>query len=134
MTEFNHEGRGFLSVDLTGVAAITGGAVLSLANPFGSSVFILRAWIYYITPSTGAANINVGVGATATTDANDIISAMDAVAGGTAKLYCAYAPQATAETEVAIPVVWSSAKYITATGSATTVGLSARLYLEYLRV
>lgn len=132
MTAFNTEGKGFLSVPVTGVASTDGGALCSLANPFGKSAFILRAWMYFATPSSGAANINAGVGATATTDANDIISAMDAVAAGTAKLYNCYQHQETAETEVTAPAVWSSTSYVNVTGSASTAGLAGTLYLEYL--
>ncbi len=130
----NAEGRGTLTIDITGAASTSGGGIGAVANPEGARVLILRATLVVISASTGAANLSVGVGATATTEATDIINAL-AMNGVTAyTAYNGHAMQNTAKTEITAPALWTSTKYITFTGSATTAGLIARLYVEYIRV
>lgn len=132
MTEFNTEGKGFLSVPVTGTTSLAGGALCSLANPFGKTAYILRAWYYAVAASTGAANINCGVGATATTDASDLLSAVDAVALAAGTLLNTIQHQETNETAVTAPAAWTSTSFVNVTGSASTAGLAGTLYLEYL--
>ena len=48
------------------------------------------------------------------------------------KLINGFAHDPGAKTEQ-VPAVWSSGKYITLTGSASLVGFTGRLYIEYLR-
>jgi hypothetical protein len=123
------EGSGFLAIDFDGVAATTGGAVCSILNPFGADVFIVRSWLLFRTQSTGSANVNVGIGAAATTDASDMISAL-AAGGTTGKLYNAATLQGTTKTEVSAPALWSSTKYLNVTGASSTVGMEATLFIE----
>jgi len=127
----NYEGRsGRMVVDITGHAALAIGGV---KNPEGVQVAILRTTLHVITPSTGAANINIGVGAAVDTDATDIINALAMGGAITGKWYNGNAPQATAKTEITEPL-WGATQFVTFTGSATTAGLVARLYIEYVRL
>lgn len=129
----SQEGRGQLSIDLTGAASTDNGGLGAVANPEGASVIILRTTFYGKTNSTGAANLGIGVAANASTKATDILNdlAMAAVAG---KMYNGHAMQNTAKTEISAPALWTADKFITFTGSASTVGLTGTLYLEYVRV
>lgn len=129
----NTEGKGWLSAAFTGVAATTGGAIGSIANPEGGTLIITRSLLYVSSNSTGAANLSVGVGASATTTATDIINVL-AMAAAAGKAYNGSTIQTTEKTEITAPVLWTSDKYITFTGSATTAGLAGTLYVEYLRV
>lgn len=133
MTAPNTEGKGFLSVPVTGTTSTTGGAMCSLANPEGVTVYILRSYLVVTTASTGAANINVGVGATATTDATDIINALAINGAITTKIYNGNTFQGTTKTEVTAPAAWTSGKYVNCTGSADSSGFTGTLYIEYIR-
>lgn len=126
-------GRGWMAIDITGVVAATDGAIGAVQNPEGVDVLVTRSILYVKTQSTGAANLSCGVGATATTATTDIINAL-AVGGATGKYYNGQAVQVTAKTEVTAPAVWAAGSYINFTGSASTVGLVATLFVEYLRV
>jgi hypothetical protein len=129
----NKEGKGFLSIAIAGVLGTTDGAIGAILNPEGVDVLITRCYLYVSVNSAGAANLSCGVAATPTTASNDIINAL-AMAAAAGKYYNGQAQQVTAKTEVAAPAVWSAGKYINFTGSASTVGLAATLYVEYLRV
>ena len=125
---------GCLAIDVTGVLAATGGAIAGVPNPWGQTVAILRSTLYITTPSTGAANINIGVGATATTDSADIISALAVNGAVTGLAYNGHVMELGAKTNIAAPAIWHSTDYITFTGNATTVGLEGFLYVEYIAV
>jgi len=119
-------------IDITGVASTSAAGIGEIANPEGVDVTITEAFLEIITPSTGAANLSCGVGASGAS-ASDLWSA-GAVNGLTeGALYLCFARQNTAETILSDPVDWDSDKYLTFTGSATTVGLSARLHVRYIR-
>jgi hypothetical protein len=134
MTVPNAEGKGWMSIALAGVVAATGGAIASVANPEGVSVLITRSILYVATPSTGVANVNVGVGATATTDATDMINALAINGAITGKYYNASTIQGTTKTEVSAPAVWTATTFVNVTGSADSSGFVGTLYIEYLRV
>lgn len=134
MTTPNTEGKGMLSIPVTGVTATTGGAMASVANPEGVSVHILRSYLKVTTASTGAANVSVGVAADGVTSATDMINALainGAIAG---KLYNGNTIQATTKTEVSVPALWTSDKFVTVTGSADSTGFVGTLYIEYIRI
>lgn len=122
-----------LAIDITGVASAAAGGQGALANPEGVNLLILRSYLYVDVASTGAANIDVGIGAAAATDATDIINALamnGAIAG---KVYNGNTIQTTTKTEVSAPAVWTPSKFLCITGSASLVGLKATLYIEYVR-
>lgn len=129
----NNEGKGVMSIAITGVVPTTDGAIGAVLNPEGVDILITRCILYVKTNSIGAANLSCGVAATPTTATTDIINAL-AMAAAAGKYYNGQAQQVTAKTEVSAPAVWSAGKYINFTGSASTLGLVATLYVEYLRV
>ncbi len=133
MTAINTTQKGLLSVPVTGTTSVVGGAMCSVANPEGQTVYILRSYLVVTTPSTGAANINVGVGATATTDATDMINALAINGAITGKIYNGSTIQATTKTEVTAPAAWTSTTFVNATGSADSTGFAGTLYIEYIR-
>ena len=125
-------GRGFLTIDITGVASTDAAGIGEVLNPEGVDVTILRAYLVCTTASTGAANLSMGIAATGVS-ASDLWSA-GAINGITeGAVFNCFAPQATAKTELTAPVDWDSDKYITFTGSATTAGFTGKLCLEYIR-
>jgi hypothetical protein len=125
------EGRGgTLAIDIAGAASTAAGGIGSVLNPWGEDVLILRATLYVATPSTGSANIDIGVGSAAATDATDIINALAMNGAITGKVYNGHAMQNTTKTEITAPVVWQDDYYVCFTGSATTAGLVAKLFLE----
>ena len=126
------EGRGMLAVSFAGVASTTAGAILSVLNPEGKTLGILRTYAYFATGSTGAANLSCGVAADAITDATDILSAFDGVEAtvGGKLFYCQAVP--VNETEDA--VIWEAGEYINMKGSASTVGMAGKLFIEYIRL
>lgn len=128
------EGKGALCIDITGVASTDNGGVGALLNPEGVDLLITKATFYFETPSTGAANLGVGVAAAATTKATDILNDLDVNGVAAGSWYNGHARQNTAKTAISAPAVWQDDYYITFTGSATTAGLVAKLYLEYYRI
>lgn len=127
------EGRGILAIKITGVASTDNGGIGAVLNPEGVNCVILRTTYYAHTPSTGAANLSVGVGATASTAATDILNAMDAAAATADTMWNGHQMQNTAKTQITAPALWQSGYYITFTGSASTVGLEGYLFVEYVR-
>lgn len=125
------EQRGMMCIDITGVASTANGGIGEIANPEGVVLGILRSYAYFETGSTGAANLDVGVAASGA-KGTDILSTFDMIEAtvGGKLFYCQAVP--VNETEEA--VVWPSTSYITFTGSATSVGLSGKLFIEYIRL
>lgn len=121
---------GCFQVPLTGVAATTGGAVGAVLNPEGVPLVIVDVKLYVDTPSTGAANLSVGIAADAVTSDTDMINALAVNGSITGKAYhgmTALAAKGEAQ-------VWGATEYITATGSASTAGFTGRLFVQYIRV
>jgi len=124
---------GCLTIHITGAASAAAAGLGSIANPEGRTLLILRTTVYFVTKSTGAANLSIGV-TTAAAEATDILNALAVGSVVDATVYNGHAMQNTAKTEITAPAIWTSAKYITITGSATTVGLEAYLYVEYIGI
>jgi hypothetical protein len=124
--------KGMLAIDITGVASTDNGGIGAVYNPEGCDLVILRTYLHARTGSTGAVNLDVGIGATSATKATDILSTFDGIEAtiGGKVFYCQAVP--VNETEEA--VIWEDDEYLTFTGSATSVGLDATLYVEYLRL
>ncbi len=133
MTLPNVEGKGMMSVHIVGGTSLAAGALCSMANPEGVALLVLRSYLYVKAHSTGAANINVGIGATAATDATDMISALAMGGAIDGKVYNGNVQTVATKTELSAPVVWTADKFLQATGSADTTGLDATLYVEYVR-
>ena len=121
---------GFLEIPLTGAALFAGGEVAAQLNPEGVPLIIVDVKLYVDTPSTGAANLNVGIAANATTSDTDMINALavnGAITGVAYHGMTALAAKGAAQ-------VWGATEYITATGSASTAGFAGRLFVQYIRV
>ena len=121
---------GYLEIPLTGAALFAGGEVAACLNPEGVPLIITDVKIYVDTPSTGGANLSVGIAANATTSDTDMINAL-AVNGAITGL--AYHGM-TALAAKGAAQVWGATEYITATGSASTAGFVGRLFVQYIRV
>ena len=127
----SQEGGFGLAIEIDGVASAAAAGQGSLANPFGVDVNIIRAYLVPSVQSTGAANLSIGV-TTAAAAATDILNA-DAMNDPTVgrPINC-FANDPGAKT-VTVPAIWTAAKYLTFTASATLVGFVGTLYLEVLR-
>lgn len=121
---------GYIEIPLTGALLFAGGEVAAVANPEGVPLIITDVKIYVDTPSTGAANLSVGLAADATTSDTDMINAL-AVNGAITGL--AYHGM-TALAAKGAAQVWGTTQYLTATGSASTVGFVGRLFVQYIPV
>ncbi len=120
---------GYIEIPLTGAALFAGGEVAAVLNPEGVPVIITDVKLYVDTPSTGAANLSVGIAANGTTSDTDMINALAVNGAITGKAYhgmTALAAKGEAQ-------VWGATEYITATGSASTAGFVGRLFVQYIR-
>jgi len=125
-----YNASGYVELPLVGVAATTGGAIGAFLNPEGKPLVIDDVKIYVDTHSTGAANISVGIAADATTSDTDMINALaigGSIDGAAYHGMTALAAKGAAQ-------VWGATEYITATGSATSVGFTGRLFVKYTAV
>lgn len=123
---------GGICYKIEGAASTDAAGLGSILNPFGVDVLIKRATLYFKTKSTGAANLSIGI-TTAAASATDILNALAVGSVVDDTWYNGHAMQNTAKTEITAPAEWTDAKYLTVTGSATTVGLEAYLFLECIR-
>lgn len=129
----NTEGKGVMSIAITGVASTANAGIGEVANPEGVSVCILRSTLSCVTESTGSSNLSCGVAASGAA-ATDIVNALDMNGLTEGGFYNGHAMQNTAKTAITAPAVWTSGTYITFTGSATSVGFTGTLYVEYIRI
>jgi len=125
--------NGRLVIEFTGETSTDGGGIASIANPEGATLLIVQSTLYVSANSTGAANLDVGIGAAATTDATDIISAL-AMAAAEGVVYNGHARQNTDKTAITAPALWTSSNFLNLTGSASTAGLAGKLMIEYVRL
>ena len=124
--------KGWLEIDLTGAASAANAGLGEIANPEGCTIGITRAFLYFTTGSTGAANLDVGIGASGA-KCSDIVSAMDVIQATVGGKFVFGPGAQVAETE-SPTAKWTSTTYLTFTGSASTAGLASRLYIEYIRL
>jgi hypothetical protein len=127
--EFN---AGRLRIDFAGAASAAAAGLGSILNPFGEDVLIRQATLYFKTKSTGSATLSIGV-TTAAASATDVFDALDVSGVSDDSWYNGFAPQGTTKTAITVPADWTDAKYLTFTGSATTVGLEGSLFLDIIR-
>jgi len=125
------EGSGFLAYEITGVASAAAAGQGSIANPFGCTVNIVRAYIVTSVISTGASELDIGV-TTAAAQATDILDGLDMTGVTVDRPYNCFANDPGAKT-ITVPAAWTSDKFLTFTASATMVGYVGTLYLEVLR-
>lgn len=132
-TTLTAQAGGYLKVKVTGVTTATAGGIGALLNPEGVLLGITRAWVYFRTGSTGATTFDVGIGATATTanaSVMDFADAIEATVGGK-MIFGPAAQVAITENPTA---KWGANEYLVFTGSGSTVGMDADVYIEYIRL
>jgi len=115
-------------VAIAGVAATTGGALFSWANPEGQTIIIDRFQIDITTKSTGASAGDFGVAANGTTTSDVLIDGY--AMGGTEKVVDT-ALTADLGTNGKVNQKMTATQFITGTGSATSVGLVGSVYIHY---
>jgi hypothetical protein len=113
-------------IPITGVAATTGGALFSWANPEQGSIIIERFQIDITTASTGAANGSFGVAANGTTSSANLIDTY--ALASTAKVVDNHVDNSTNGKFVQ---KMTTSQFVTGTGSATTAGLVGNVYIHY---
>jgi hypothetical protein len=112
------------AVDLTAATVTTAGAVVSVANPLGVALIITDAYIDITTAATTGTNtIDAGVAANGTTTSDTLFDGQAASAG----------LKSPGGTNGAVPRRWGASEYVTATASATLVGMVATLHLVVIR-
>ncbi len=115
---------------ITGVVATTGGAILSFRPAEGSTYVILRAVLVVLTKSTGAATVDIGVGSTATTAADNLIDGCDVGTAGSVSFDNLTNPG----TNGLAGVYMNGTSFINVTGLADTTGLVGNLYVEFIKI
>jgi hypothetical protein len=122
---------GAFSVTITGGTSTAGGGQAAIPNPEGVDLVIANAFLYVASNSDGAANLTVGTAASGTVAATSMLpaTAMAAAAGSVFNLTY----QGTAVGAAVAPQKWGSAEYINVAASASAVGLSAILFVDYFR-
>ena len=126
------EGTGRLAYDITGVASVVAAAQGSVANPFGCSVHIVKAYLLCKTNSTAAGQLQIGI-TTAAAAAADVWAdtAMNGQTEGS--MYNCFA-DTTAAVTVFPTAVWTSALFLTFSGTvASLAGFTGTLFLEVVR-
>ena len=125
--------KGLLSFPITGQtghAAGDAGTVGHIVNPEDGTIVVTNCFAYISANSTGACNLTVGTGATATAahDGTGLFAAAAmAAAAGTAVTGFANGDAADS-----LPVV-ASGQTIAAYCSADSSGLAGRVFIEYVR-
>ena len=121
---------GLLAFEITGVASAVAAAQGSIANPFGASVNIVRAYLVPSVESAGASNLGIGI-TTAAAKATDLLDDLDMNGVTIGKAINCFANDPGAKTDL-VPAIWTSAKFLTFSASATLVGFVGTLYLEVI--
>lgn len=120
----------FAVIPLVGVASTSGGGIAAYIPKEGLPIIVTRTTLYVITKSTGAATVDVGVGTNATTDSGNLITACD-VGSNSAVVYDNITDVGASGKSRQL---CSGAQYVTVTGLASTVGMVATLYLEFIKI
>lgn len=116
---------------VTGSTSSAAAGVGNVANPTGRTMLVRRAELVTKAPSTGAANLSIGI-TTSGEAATDILNAAAANGLSPNHVYNCFASQNTAGTAISAPQLWTPEKFLTFTGSASTAGYSGYLYLEVI--
>jgi hypothetical protein len=113
---------------IAGVVATTGGAIGNWVPAEALPAIITRVVFYVVTGSTGVANISIGVGATTTTSATNLITATSVHTSGV--IIDSLTSQVAAVG--ALSLLMTGTQAITLTGSADTTGLVGILMIHFL--
>ncbi len=122
------EGRGCVQGSLTAATTSTGGDALALANPESATVYVVGLILDITTKATGAATVDAGIAANATTSSDTLIDGADV---GTAAIVANSIKHA--GNNGMSMVKWTSTQYLTVTPSATLAGLVGTYRVTYVR-
>jgi hypothetical protein len=107
-------------------AAGSSGVFVSTLNPFGVDILIHSAILRITTQSTGAATVDIGVAADATTSNDGLIDGLSVAAAGV------FNTAQNGGTNGKNGAVWGAAQYLNvAEASGNVADLVAALHLEY---
>jgi hypothetical protein len=123
---------GGLSYTITGGTATTGG-IASIPNPEGIDLVLRDARLLVTANSTGAANLTIGTAPSPGTAATNSLLTATAMAAAAGKIYDLGIGGTVVATDLTATAKWGSADYLVVNGSASTVGLSAILFVDYYR-
>lgn len=113
-----------ISVDLVAATVTTAGAVAAVANPAGVDLIIVQAFINVTTAATTATNtIDAGVAATAATSSDTLFDGQVTTAG----------LKVISGTNGLAGRLWTTTQFVTASASATLVGMVGTLTLVCVR-
>lgn len=116
------------SLALTAATTTAAGGVVSILNPFGFDVFIIRSILDTSVVSTGVATIDLGVAANGTTSNDTLIDGKDLNAA------IGVFDNITDKGTNGKPTKkWTSTQYVTGTASATMAGLVGNITLVCVR-
>ena len=115
-------------IAIVGVAATTGGALFSWANPESATIIIDRFQIDITTKSTGASAGDFGVAANGTTTSDNLIDGY--AMGGTEKVVDT-ALTADLGTNGRVNQKMTATQFVTGTQTATSAGLVGSVYIHY---
>lgn len=125
------QGYGWLKQALTAATTTAGGDALGLANPEGERIYVTRVLVDITTEATGAATLDVGIAAAATTSSDTLLDGIDA---GSAAAVFDSADETDSGTNGKAGRAWDSDEYLTVTPSATLAGMVGNIYIEYKRL
>jgi hypothetical protein len=108
---------------LTATTATTGGAAGAWQPPGGEACIIRNVVILVVTGSTGAANVNAGIAANATTSNSSLIAASSVHTSGSV---------IDSNTTSTVAQYMAAGDFITFTASATLAGMVATAYIDYI--
>lgn len=115
------------TVPLVAATTTAAGGVASVANPLGVPLIIVDCILNITTAATTATNlVNVGVAADGTTSSVTLLDGKAAAAG-------IFSSRAEGGTGGKTPRTWSATQFVTATASATLVGMVGTLTLLCVR-
>lgn len=117
---------------ITGGTATAGG-IASIPNPEGIDLLLRDVRLYVTANSTGAANLTIGTAPSPGTAATNSLLTATAMAAAAGKIFSGDVSGTVVATELTASAKWGSADYLVVNGSASTVGLSAILYVDYYR-
>ena len=125
-------------VPLVAATVTTGGAMGTWQPAEGGPIIICRAMVLISTIATGAANISIGQGSSATTSYTNLIAATSIHSETAPYVIDSWTTQIIAATAaesgiVPLCVVMPAANFVTATASATAAGFVGTLYVWYFK-
>ena len=126
---------GWLKIKVLG-NAVAAGLVGSIPNPEGVLLHVYDGFLYVKTGAVAASTFNIGIGASATADYSDLVSAL-AVNATDGTVWKVVGTDLASEAAATTPkgLLWAAASYLNVTSAAqASTGLEAYLFLKYIRL